>query len=74
MSSLPKATQPVSSWDSSPNQPDIKVPVPEAQETKRVQQVESYQVKRKSEKNDISFAIEICDGYQPRVRFGADFL
>ena len=61
-------------WDSNPNGPDIRVPVPESLEIKRCEQVESYQIKIKGEENDISFAIEICDGPPPRGRFGADFL
>ena len=65
MSSLPQVTRPVHNWDSNPNGPDIRVPVPEAREIKRCQQVESYQVKRKGEENDISFAIEM-DLHQER--------
>ena len=62
MSSLPQVTKLVHNWDSNPNRADIRVPVPEAREIKRCQQVESYQVKRKGEETDVSFAIEICDG------------
>lgn len=39
------------SWDSHPNQPDTKVPIPEAQEIKKGLQLESYQAKRKGEEN-----------------------
>lgn len=49
MSSLPQVTKLVHNWDSNPNRADIRVPVPEAREIKRCQQVESYQVKRKGE-------------------------
>ena len=74
MSSLPEVTQLGHLWDSNPNQPDTKVPVLEAQETKKGHQVQSYQTERKGEKNDIPFTVQICDGPQPRVRPGADFL
>lgn len=60
--------------DSNPNQPDTKVPVPEAPETKKGPQVQSSQTERKGEKNDIPFAVQIHDGPHPRVRPGADFL
>lgn len=47
MSSLPVVTQLAHSWDSNPNYPDTTVPVPETQETKKGQQVESYQTEKK---------------------------
>lgn len=62
------------SWDSHPNQSDTKIPTPKTQETKKGLQLESYQAKRKGEKNGNLFTVEIRDGPQPGVRIGVDFL